>query len=179
MTGSCSVATGTAGVMSATGAGMSLCATEAGVSVWCGLEKSFPATNTATSTAKSPAITSQGPALPAERGRGWATPGISGISALKRSFGGWLGWSGTHSSPDILANCRDWLQHPGDRAVDRLNMPPKASTRSIVCWREEAGNRHSELAGRADLSFGTGRLCLRNGYKWMRNTCQVKARSLL
>jgi hypothetical protein len=59
----------------------------------------FPPANTAISTAASPAITSHGPPAPAGFGAGPESPGISGISALNRSFGGWLGWSGMCCSP--------------------------------------------------------------------------------
>ena len=63
--------------------------------------------------------------------------------------------------------------------MDILDMPPKASTMSIVCWREEVGNRRSAQAATASLSIGTGRFCLRNGYNWPRKACQVHASGLL
>jgi len=55
---------------------------------------------------------------------GEETPGICGISALNRSLGGWLGWSGMRYSPTAA----ELLEIFNSRAVDSNANPVNSNT---------------------------------------------------
>src|SRR5260370_8995974 len=85
------------------------------------LEGFFPPTNPELSTVASPAITSQGTPAPAGLLTvGVETPGICGISALNRSLGGWLGWSGMRYSPMAA----EWLERTFTSQSSGLSASP-------------------------------------------------------